>query len=386
MKSRIFLISTAFLLLGAGCSWLPGFTPATSTPAIPLSGTPSPEGFVAFREGFGLLPGIDPASDIALQPNISVRWATSLPQIPAEVTVIRRHRTMPDTTMLQNLTTAAEIPAGMLQQQPSPLSFLLSWTDGKGFAWKYDAAQAHVSFSVTPSSTATKILASFPADANLENAAKDFLVSRGAPSASWGEPSPSFSWNEWWLNEQKIGRCMTAETIASMRELNAADGSAIPPTYNAKTSNCVTPQFPDKEEISFSLRQDNQPVYDENGEFIKGARVTMHADTLQPESGEMELTQGADRSDYVAIDSDMLINELRAGGLRGFKGVENAANISIESFDQGLYRYDVQSNGETRTYFIPAIRMNGWATMKDGSLVMYKSVVPLVRGDQYRGE
>lgn len=393
-NSRLFTISLAILLLGAGCVWFPKFTPPTSTPSAPVSGAPSPEGFVAFRVGFGLLPGTDPASRIKLQPNVSVRWATALPPVPQEVTVIRRRRTMPDTTLLQNITTAAEIPAGMLQQKPSPLSFLLSWTDGKGYGWKYDAAQGHVSFSpasgdggaVPAIPSSTEVLSSFPVDTLLENAAKDFLTSRGAVSGAWGEPSPAFSWNEWWQNEQTVGRCMTNDTIASMRALTIADGSMIPPTYDAKTTSCVAPQFPNKEVINFSLRQDNQPVLNENGEFINGAQVVMRADSLQPESGEVELTQEADRSDYIAIDSNTLINELRAGGLRGFKGVENATDVSIESFDQGLYRYDVQLNGETRTFFIPAIRMNGLATMKDGSRVAYSSVVPLVRGDQYRGQ
>jgi hypothetical protein len=394
--SRLFTISLAILLLGAGCAWLPAFTPATSTPAIPVTGAPSPEGFVAFREGFGLLPGTDPASQIKLQTNVSVRWAASLPPIPLEVTVIRRRRTMPDTTLLQNITTAAEIPAGMLQQQPAPLNFLLSWTDGKGYAWKYDATQADVAFasydatvgkpSDAFSATETKsgIVATFPTDEALENAAKDFLISRGALSSAWGDPAPAFSWNEWWKNEQSAGRCMTNATLTSMRALTVADGSTIPPTFDANTASCVLPQFPGEETISFSLRQDNQDVYDEAGAFVTGARIIMRTDFLQPAEGSLQLTQEADRSDYVAIDQKTLIGELRAGGLRGFKGVETATDISIESFDQGLYRYDVELNGETRTFFIPAIRMNGWATLKDGSHVAYSSVVPLVKGDQYR--
>jgi len=323
------------------------------------------------------------ASSTPIQ-HASVRWTITAPKIPTEVTVIRRRRTMPDSWFAENIASAVGIPSGVLKHDPMPRSLSMSWTDTDGYLWTYDAEYGRV-FFVLQSQPTVKTVSVLPADADLERSAGDFLKSRGVNMTLWGDAIPEFSWNEWWKNEQAAGRCMTTKTISQMRALQTADGSSIPQTSDMKLSTCTQTEFPAEETIAFSLSQDEQAIYDRDGSSAVAGRVSVRTDTLSAVRGWFELPKDGDRSNYPSINPDTLIQEIRVGGLRGSSGVENATDINIESFTQGLYRDDVPLNGETRTFFIPAIRMTGTATLSDGSHVPYASMIPLVRGDQYRG-
>lgn len=378
------LIPLALLaLLGAGCS-----TSSSLNVEVPQSkGAPSPEGYVTFNKGYGLIPGGNPLSEPRSDFAISVRWEADLPNIPPDVTVLRRRRTLPDTSLLQNITTALDIPAGALRHDPKSRVLNVEWLDDQGYDWTYDGRRARITFTL-PDSEIQKIpatVASLPTDQAITERAESFLTDRGMLAKGWGRAFMAFSWNEWWKNHVENGRCMNANALLSIQSIaKKVDLSKLPDLPMRKFASCKDPEFPNIQHAQLSLSQDNQIVYDQNGVPYIAAQVDIRTDTLQVISGSIELMKDLDRSNYPAMSLSTFVEHLRRGGVAGFPDEASGGEVVITSFRWGLYRHDVVIENEERTYFIPAIQGQGTISYWDGSVHPYSLIIPLAEDGEYQ--
>lgn len=384
MLYRFLITCFAITLLGAGCiqSIIP--TPPTSSSS---TGTPSPEGAVTFDRGFGNIPGRAP---IIGEPrdHQTVTWIAKPPSLPSRITVLRKRQTLPNSTFLQNITTGLHIPAGLLQRSPTSKQLKLEWTDDNGYHWSYDAEYGRIGFVRSGLMRDALTVPSLTSSELMGQAAKTFLVDRGAfPIQIWGNPQLAFSWESWWKHEEQNGRCMTSLSVEQIRS-GAQDAHVLDediPRLPQKNAACVTPEFPNRNVIQFNFNQDNQIVYQSDGSLMNGAEVIVRSDTQSVESGTFEMIQDVDRSNYPSISEQDMLNFLMRGGAEGFPSWTASGIITYNAFSQGLYRHDVKVNDERRTFYIPSVRAEGIVTFLDGSKRPLVTMIPLLPLDQYAG-
>lgn len=384
-SSPAFYLSSviSLLLLGAGCS---SFTPTAPTSFVGDSGTPSPEGLIAYSQGFGLLPGKNPNTQIdRTKSSAEVTWK-DLPEIPPTVTVIRKRSTVPNSTVIQNLTSALNVPVGALGQNPSAKAMVIDWDDQAGFRWSYDATTDRLSFErelVRSSLTSSKTAA----DDVLEKSAIDFMSSKGIQSTDWSAPYVVYSWDQWWSARQKEGKCMTRASLDIVRKMafeGSLDYDLISSLSKSGSSDCVDPEFPNQQVVRFSVSKDGLSIYEKDGMPAIGGEAVVRLDTQEVIRGWVELKREADRSNYESIQPDRLEYYLKTGGVLGFP--PSTKSYAISSFHRGSYRYVTEANGEQRTFYIPAIQAEGILTYQNGSSLPYAIVVPLTREDQFEGK
>jgi hypothetical protein len=379
--SFVISITGLLLVLGAGCVSSFPITPiATSTD----SGVPSPEGVITFRQGFGLLPGKNPMPADRPSSPVRVDWK-DLPEIPPNVTVIRKRSTLPNATVLQNVTSAMNIPIGTLQLNPKTEAFAVQWKDVSGIRWRYDAATDRLVFEQASATVA--LTSAVPgSDVELTRAGETFMNDRGLFSETWSAPYLVYSWEQWWAERKKEGKCMTKNSIAVIRKMAEQSSLHFDLLSSLSTDGgkeCVAPEFPNVQVIRFSASQDGEQIYGDDGTSFISGEVMLRADTNEVVRGWAELKRDADRSNYEAIQPDRLETYLRQGGVSGFP--PNAISYSVTRFHKGEYRYVALVNGEERTFYIPAVQAEGTITYQNGSPAPYAIVVPLTREDQFNG-
>lgn len=388
MKLKPLIFALGLVLLGQGCLQKPVTAPATGSQPSP-TGEPTPEGFVGFKAGFGKLPGRAPKSDLPAGSRPSVALGTELPAIPLDVTVLRQRKTTPNESLLQNITTAFQIPAGVLGRAPKSTALTLRWQDNQGYAWSYDAASNRLTFERSAEPEAATISALLD-DGRLVQISKTFLDSRGITSRGWGQPEPSFSWFKWWERQLAENRCMDDKTLAAMRayrQKDGKDGATAPPLPLRDTgARCLNPEFPTLQVVDYSATRDEQLVLDRHGETVLAARFVLNAKDGSAQSGWYELQPELDRSNYPALSGNEVLERLRAGGLNPLAGSAPGLTVTFDSFVLGLYRHEVTLDGQPRSYFIPALWARGTARRADGSVSGYATVVPLVRDEEFAGQ
>lgn len=381
MKRVVFLIAL-LLLIGQGCVQPFADTQETAEP----TGTPSPEGFVAFREGFGSLPGPVPAMPDKNANAPQITWDVELPQLPPDVTVLRKHKTLPEAGLLQNITSALSIPAGALRRDPVARAFKLEWVDDQQYQWAYDGQNAQLSFLLPERIEAPLTLSQLPSDEELVGIVETFLSERGLSNGLWGKPSLHFSWNTWWQQESDAGRCMsifsvnTVRSVADDPDITFADAPRLPP---ASSVSCATTEFPRLHLVRMILNQDGLPAFHADGSPVIAAEFVIDANANRVERGMLQLTKDADRSNYLAISLQTFVERLREGGLRGTSGISQSSTIVLDTLESAFYEHVTNVNGEERRYYVPAIHGAGTVTHANGLEEPYSTIVPLVADDQY---
>ena len=377
-----FSLLASLVFLGAGCaSMMP------STPVVPMasdSGTPSPEGLIAFSQGFGLLPGKNPMTVNRPVSTVSVNLE-NLPEYPSGITVIRKRSTMPNATVLQNISAATHIPIGTLEQNPKAKALTFEWQDSSGYRWKYDAQTDRLEFEkdTTVSLTTSKPLS----DDVLLQVSSGFFKNRGLLSGDWGSPYTVFSWQKWWEDRMKENKCMSRSSIEVIRKMaleSSLDFDLLSSLSSKDSSDCVDPEFPNLQVVRFSISKDGEMVFDRDGSAAIGAEAVVRMDTQEIVRGWVEIKREADRSNYLAIQPDRLEAYLKSGGISGFP--TSAKSFEAKKFNKGSYRYIAPVEDEKRTFYIPAIQAEGTLMYENGTSIPYAVVVPLTREDQFEGK
>lgn len=381
MNSRfIARIGLLVALMGAGCS---SFVPTPPTPSVD-SGSPSPEGVIAYMQGFGLLPGKNPNPILSVDPDIRVELVDLLPLTPT-VTVIRKRRTVPNDTVLQNLTSAINVPVGALGAHPKAKQMSITWDDESGFRWNYEARTDHLSFDRV-SYDAPIVTTSLASDEQLTQAATNAMIDRGLMSTDWSSPYVVFSWKAWWDARIAEGKCMTKSSLSIIKRMaieSSLDYDLLPSLSKTGSSDCVNPEFPNYQVVRYSLSKDGLRVFERDGMPTIGGEVVVRLDTQEIVRGWVELKHDADRSNYESLQKDRLETYLKQGGILGFP--KSTASYKLTKLAHGSYHYSVDVNGEQRTFYIPAVQGEGLLTFKDGTTTPYAVIVPLTREDQFEG-
>ena len=331
---------------------------------------------------------MSPKSDLPAGPRPSVALGAELPAIPSDVTVLRQRKTTPDEVLLQNITSAFQIPAGVLGRAPISHSLTLGWLDYQGYRWRYDAAENRLVFErIAKPETAT--VSALADDDSLVRIAKTFLDGRGISIRGWGKPEPSFSWFKWWERQLAENRCMDDKTLSAMRAfgLKSGAGGELAPALPLRGlgARCLNPEFPALQAVNYSAARDEQLVLDRQGESALAARLVVNVKDSSVQSGWLELQPELDRSNYPALSGNEVLERLRAGGLQPLSGSSPELTITYDSFLLGLYRHEVTLDEQPRSYFIPALWARGTARRADGSATGYATVVPLVRDGAFAG-
>jgi hypothetical protein len=321
MNRRLFLLCAAVLLVGQGCFAAPQSVPLEE---IAATATATPDGMVAFRTGFGQLPGTPPSFVSRPQPTVILEGG--LPTIPPDVTVLREWNTSPDTHLLRNMTTAFNVPSGAFGASPQTEALTLSWRDGTGYAWTYAAPEhalrterllpAASPFTGEVDQINTKILAT----------TRDFLSVRGVDTAGWGVPIVHTSSSGAWR-------------------------------------------------VTYAASRDEQTVMYPDGHSLLAGSVEGTGDSVT--RAFLELPRSLDRSNYPALTEGEVLRRLRAGGTNPLPTSSSGASVSFETFRFVLYRHEGVVGGSRRLFYIPALQASG-TLRQEGTVSPHTTLVPLV--------
>src|SRR3989338_2316870 len=385
MFKRLVLGLAAVMTLGQGCV----FTPATyTTSTVTPTGDPSPEGPVGFKEGFGKLPGAAPQASLAPGPRPSIVLGAELPKFPPDVTVLRQHRSTPDSILLENMAVALQIPAETLGRDPVGNALTLGWRDDLGFRWTYDASLNRMTFDRVAQPTAATVR-TLRDDDSLIQTVKTFLDGRSILTRGWGKPELSFSWSKWWAASEEQNRCMDEKSLAAVRELgrkgdlDVANAPLLP--FRDSGARCMDHEYPALQSVDYAATRDEQLVLNGKGASAFAARIVVDVATGAVANGWVGLPPELARANYPPLPADEVLERLRAGGLNPIEGSSPAVTITLDSFVIGLYRHTVRVDDQSRSYFLPALWARGKVRRADGSTTGYATVIPLVRDDQFSG-
>jgi hypothetical protein len=322
MKRTLFALCAALVLVGQGCFSAPR-TPSldeiTNTPTV------TPDGIVAFREGFGALPGPAPTIGTPANHQPPTVLNETLPNIPPDVTVLREWDTSPDANLLRNLTTAIGVPSGAFGASPQAGTLSLSWRDGAGYDWTYDAPAHVLRVERSLPSASPSVATDEERGTQALTATRDFLVARGISTVGWGVPAAHVSSSGAWR-------------------------------------------------VTYAASRDEQTVALARGDALLAGTAEGIGDTVT--RGTFELPRSIDRSNYPALAQGEVLRRLRAGGTNPLPALPSDSAVTLDEFELVLYRHEGLVNGKIRVFYIPALSASGMLR-QGGTFSPYQTLVPL---------
>jgi hypothetical protein len=320
MLRRFSAIVLGLCLLGQGCIT----SPVPQQPVTGTQGEPSPDGLVAFAQGFGLLPLKAPTYTAGSHP--TVVFGTELPNLPNAVTVLREWSSAPDDALLHNLTDALRIPAGMLGKSPTGESASVRWHDDGNNTWSYDSEKNMV--QVERSGAPASAVARTSTNERAIQTARVFIADHGIDTSGWGDPY------------------------------------ALPSA------------------VIFPASRDHQSLVGSDGRLIPGALIETDASGQVVERATFELPRSSDRSNYAALTMGQVTERLRAGGTNPVQGSPADTSITLTQFTLALQPFQALIDGRLRTFDVPVLWARG--TVRRGDVTAeYATTVPLIRDDQF---
>ncbi len=362
--SRMMVGAGLLALVGAGCTTAPVLPVAE-----PFEQFPS-QREVAAVKGFGVLPVVAVPRSTAV---VTIEGA--LPDIPAKVTVLRLRSGLPNETELRNVTNALRIPSGLLGRLPQSQQLEMRWKDTEGATWTYDATRRGYAFARATVDMPLTV-AVLPHRDSLLNMASTFLKTHGLNVSQSGDALFQPDWNNWWEKQQQNGQCMDAAAVHAVREFAAQQvrsSVSLPILPFTKDGNCVAPEFPAVQHVSFPALMDGRLATFADGTPVVTAELELDAARTTVMSGSIAVFDDADRSDYPAVTAAQLRASMEAGGLSGTTG-----SVKLTSFEiQALLVEDAAHDPLIR-YLVPDVIGLGIRTRPDGNTEPFRIVVPLV--------
>jgi len=359
--SLIALLSV--LLLAAGC-----LDPITSTNiAAPLGSLGSNN--ISQREGFGPLP----ATPAVAETNSVVRINTDLPSLQPYVTVLRLPPNGLDSVQFQNLTTALQMPVGLIGEQAKNLDFAFTWTNIDNEVWSYNSENRRLTYANAQNTPSEQLVDSWPSDEQIQDAVDAFMIGRGMDPLSYRNPMIQSKWKEFKRRVDAKEACISQSAINSFLQIKNAKIFLDSNPPNIYQTNCVNNQFPSRIPISFDLVTDERNIMNQNGQSEIGGGLVLNAATLKVEYGWLTLSASPARSEYPAISADQMRQDLLNGGLGG--AVAGSVDIN-ETFFAFI---ELPTNNEYGyKYLAPALVGSGVQNL-NGAKIPYNIVVPLTK-------
>lgn len=374
MRPSVFgVILGCTTLLGAGC-FLP--SPPASPQIAESIGQSFEERPIAQLKGFGEIPK---APAPRLRPGFrgSVRVTADFPTIPPNITVLRERSGRPTDTQTRNIAGTLNVPGGAVGANPDGRELSLAWKDEHGVAWMATASERRLDFTDESKPISTLTVSSWPENATAIASAMAFFRDRGVDTKRYGSAYVDPDWAAWWKVENARGRCMSRQTLASIRAISASmawvdDG--LPTLPRNDGASCVPPEFPSRMVVRFSAMQDGQSILHDDGSPYHGATLLVDAATGDVASGWFTVPVDPDRSDYPALTLD----EARARMARGGQGGTPNGDVTIDAITFEWTRVDDGRIPRT-DYLYPALVGSGSITYPDKTTSPYRIVVPLVK-------
>lgn len=425
MNQRITLsaILVATVLLGAGCN------PKDQAPA--KSGSPSSER-PAPVQGFGLLPaiqspsrpGMEVSSNFAAMGRTSVQVSAVAPmaaatdkEAPADMVVsnvgggssmaIRAPYPMPgelkvvydlksdlptwsadgsvyrvrqpsvSTGLARSISDAAGVPSQVAALAQEIQGANVSWRDASGFIWNVDLPGRNlnwwknVDYSAQQDDTSERKL---DAEA-VKRAADDFLRRHG-----FGELAGKGVIEE----NPMIMPLLRGESIPCV--MSARPEAAPSAAGDAKLMIYPSPcGYPIQVTVYYPDTRDGMDTVDMGGWMSRKASVQIDIKDNSVVGGNVMLPTSEDMSSYPLISMEEAKTRLMQGGNNPVYGWDNGSGakevrVSIDRVTLGYMRHDSWDNMTMRTYFLPALIVEG-AVNRGGDQTepeTYRTVVPLV--------
>lgn len=368
---------SSLALFGVGCS----LSPTTDQPPVltqPIDKIFDQRPIPQFQ-GFGTIP-VPPAPPIRPNANGTVHLNASLPTIPTNVTVLRVKDGRPDDLQIRNITSNLHLPPGVLGYHPRGQQLSLSWQDDQEGVWTLNATDRRLDMRRTTSTQSTLTVSAWPDSQVLLNTARAFLQNHGISSQYYGSFYLQPDWSAWWQAEQTNGRCMTADTLRTVRILSQEPGdvpTAFPLLAEQKKAACIHPEFPAQAIVRINVTQDGQIILHADGSPYNAAELHIDVTTMSVVSGWLTIPTDPDRSDYPAQS----LRDIQAALLRGGQGGTPNGDVTIDTTSFEWYKIRDISVVPPIDYLYPALIGHGEITYADNRTAPYRIVVPLIKNE-----
>ncbi|MBU1348572.1 hypothetical protein KJ781_00700 [Patescibacteria group bacterium] len=372
MRHLLVLIA-AFATLGAGCRIT---SPLTSPQVAERIGTALPEQPIGQERGFGDIPK-PPVPRLRPGTSGSVRLETDFPQIPATTMVLRMRSGRPNDTTIRSIASSNNLSDGIIGTHPLGRDLDMSWSDGAGFRWSFNAVRRRVDFEDETRTSDALTVSGWSAVDRAGEVSVAFLDDRGISRDRLGDPYLDPDWNRWWNEETANGRCMTEATIAQVRAIASSPEFLLQPPprlEDESASSCVTHEFPSRMVVRMNATQDGQGIFQSDGTPLIGAAFLIDATTGDVRSGWFLGRTEPDRSSYPALDGDAVRTFLLSGGLGGTPSGD--VTLTAARFE---WTPIADEADPSLTYLYPALVGEGMIRYADGKTAPYRIVAPIVR-------
>ncbi|MFH1078328.1 MAG: hypothetical protein V1745_03570 [Patescibacteria group bacterium] len=371
MRRLIFLLA-ACAISGAGCA---STSPLTSPQVAERIGTVLPEQPISQVGGFGVLPK-PPVPTLRPGTSGSVRLEADVPQIPETTMVLRIRSGRPNDTTIRSIASSYGLSDGIVGMRPQGQDLGMSWRDGEGFRWAFDALERRVDF-MNEDRTDALTVSSWSARDQAALSVLTFLDDRAISRDRLGDAYLDPDWAAWWAAQAASGRCMTEASVAQVRAIAASSTLQLKPALelqDSRTSTCVAPEFPSRLIIRLNATQDGQGIFEADGTPLVGAAFYLDATTGDVRSGWFLGRTEPDRSSYPALDADAARTSLLSGGLGGTP--DGDVTVTAVRFE---WTPVADESDASVTYLYPALVGEGTILHGDGTTAPYRIVAPIVR-------
>jgi hypothetical protein len=355
------------LLIGAGCA------PVTAPQVAEPISEAFPNRPVSQLRGFGDIPTV-PAPVLRPGTRGSVRLLADIPEVPANVMVLKVNDGRPTDTLLRNASNALSLPGGILGEAPIGEDISIQWKDANGVRWTAAANGRQVTFSDETRPIGALTVSALPSNDEAIRIARTFFQDHGVNMTRYGQPYVSPDWSAWWETQKAAGRCMNASTLTAIRALSASaawEGGAFPPL---DTISCTNPEFPSRMIVNFNATQDGQGLFLGNGTPQIGARILVDVSAGRVSSGFFTISADPLRSDYPGVSR----TDARDRMLRGGQGGTPNGDVTIKAIRFEWLPMEDTNDPPTR-FLYPALVGEGTIDYPDRTSGPYRIVVPLVQ-------
>jgi hypothetical protein len=428
---KLFPLIALFGLLGAGCT----------TPAKTPASTVTPPAQVEAKNGFGKLPGLQPygslgtaeaissrsagavavgaptappaASAVALgviqgdaavtnagvattmparpyirpeqkQVNVKYSVTASLPDWQSEADVLRIRRPSLDAGVVRALAVPAGLPSVLAGQIKQMQSVNMSWLDMEDYQWNFDPMYGNLNWWMQYDQ---RVLAEM--DAARESDVKPPTVDKALVIAAADRFLDAHGLSA--LREQggvidelpPNGGVSDAPCLLKGAEPAVSGGAATTMMY---PSPCGW--YPTEVTVYYGTQLEGRSAVDTGGYPFRTSSVQVSLKDYAVRGGNVQMTQGFDRSSYALIGKDEALKRLQDGGrnpVYSWGGEGGDVDVKITKAELVWMRFDSWTNNKQESFYLPALAAEGTVDRKimGQEPEIYRTVVPLVSDDAF---
>ena len=322
------------------------------------------------------------------QADVKYVVTATLPEWGGEDQVYRvRHPDM-SVDMIRRVGVPAGLPSALVGQVDQVQSFNMSWMDRESFTWNFDPAYGNLNWwKQYDSRVASGAIAEDLRTPNGEPLAVDktraiavadeFLNTHGLGFVR--EQNGSIE-DQPWLTATDLAMPCILKDEAGARE-EAAAGNATSLIY---PSPCGW--YPQEATVFYGSSLEGRSVVDSGGWPFRLSSVQVSLSDYSVRGGNVQMSQGMDRSAYPLISREEAMKRLEAGGRNPVYGWGTEdVNVTIGTAELAWMRFDSWKDNRQESYYLPALAVRGTIdrNTQGQEPEPYYTVVSLVADDAF---